>query len=287
MAVKSESQRVSLVGAGVNALLSVVKFTCGIAAGSSALISDAVDSSADVVNSLIGFWGIRASEKEADYDHEYGHERIECIASIFLSALMFMSGAYIVYRSIAELVQGSSFEGNYLISAGAALFSLAAKAVLCHFTKSAYLRSGSSALKAAYLNYRNDCFTEVAVVAGLAGAWFGLRWLDGVLSILLGAVIIKSGAEVLKSASDKLSDKACDSDTELMIRNLLLSVEGVKGIDMLKTRQFGSRIYIDAEIRVDGSLTLRESHTIAENAHDLIEHSMSEVKHIMIHVNPD
>lgn len=114
----------------------------------------------------------------------------------------------------------------------------------------------------------------------------GYPVLDTVASLVICVFIEKAAYEIFMDAIDKMVDKACDDETQDQIRTCVLEQEGVLGIDLLQTRVFGNKIYVDLEIRADGNKQLRETHGIAERVHDRIEQNFPKIKHIMVHVNP-
>ena len=197
-----------------NMVLSVVKFLAGIIAHSNAMISDAVHSASDVFSTVVVIIGIRLASKEADKEHPYGHERLECVAAIILAVVLFITGL------------------------------------------------------------------------GIGGARMGYPVMDSVASLVIFVFIVKAAYEIFKDAMDKMVDHSCDEETEKQIYDCVMENEQVRGIDLLQTRIFGNKIYVDVEILVDASYTLGEAHRIAESVHDHIEQKFSKVKHIMVHVNP-
>ena len=122
---------------------------------------------------------------------------------------------------------------------------------------------------------------------GILGARMGIVVLDPIASLVICFFIGKAAYDIFKDAIDKMVDKSCDEITEQKIINLALSQKGVIDVNALKTRWFGNRIYVDIEIAADKSSTLDEAHNIADKVHDEIEKEFSEIKHIMVHVNPD
>ena len=135
-------------------------------------------------------------------------------------------------------------------------------------------------------HHRSDSLSSIGSFAGILGARMGFIQLDSLASIIICIFVVKVSVDIFRDAAAKLTDKACDSKTAEEIRRITLSSEGVKGIDDLKTRQFGDKIYIDLEICADGSLTLFDAHKIAETVHDNIEKKIPHVKHCMVHINP-
>ena len=121
---------------------------------------------------------------------------------------------------------------------------------------------------------------------GIAGARLGFPIMDSIASLVIFVFIVKAAFDIFKDAMDKMVDRSCDEDTEKQIYECVMKNENVLGIDLLQTRIFGNKIYVDVEIQADGSISLQEAHNIAEAVHDDIERNFTKVKHIMVHVNP-
>ena len=111
--------------------------------------------------------------------------------------------------------------------------------------------------------------------------------MDSAASLVIFAFIAKASYDIFKDAIDKMVDHSCDEETERQIYECVMQSNEVRGVDSLHTRIFGNKIYVDVEIRVDGSYTLFRSHEIAEEVHENIERNFPLIKHIMVHVNPD
>lgn len=111
--------------------------------------------------------------------------------------------------------------------------------------------------------------------------------MDSIASLVIFVFIVKAAYSIFKDAMDKMVDHSCDGDTENAIRACVRKNKNVRGIDLLQTRIFGNKIYVDIEIALDGTMTLQQAHNIAEEVHDEIENDFPKVKHIMVHVNPE
>ena len=135
-------------------------------------------------------------------------------------------------------------------------------------------------------HHRSDALSSIGSLVGIGGAMLGLPILDPIASLVICVMIIKAAIDILKDALDKMIDSSCDEDTTERFKECIMGVEGVKRIDVLKTRMFSSKIYVDLEISVDSKLTLLESHNISENVHDALEENFPKIKHCMVHVNP-
>ncbi len=282
------AMRVSTVSIAVNLLLSAGKLLAGIFGRSGAMISDAVHSASDVFSTFIVIAGIRISAKKSDVNHPYGHERMECVASIILATVLMATGFGIGLGGLRTILSGKweSLAVPGVTALAAAIVSIAGKEWMYWYTRAAAKKINSGALMADAWHHRSDSLSSVGALIGIAGSRMGYPVLDPAASIVISAFIAKAAYEIFMDAVNKMVDKACAPETEDTIRRIVLEQEGVLGIDRLMTRLFGAKIYVDMEIAADGSRTLYETHGIAEQVHDAIEAHFPEVKHCMVHVNP-
>lgn len=285
---KKIAMKVSLVGILVNLGLSLFKLVAGILAKSGAMLSDAVHSASDVFSTIVVMVGIRLSSKEADKEHPYGHERLECVAAIVLAVVLFATGIGIGLSGGRKIVNGhyDMLEVPGAFAMIAAVVSIVVKEWMYWFTVIAANRINSGALKADAWHHRSDALSSVGALAGIFGARMGFPVLDSVASVVICMFIAKASFDIFKDAVDKMVDQSCDESTEESMRELIMAQDNVLGITSFHTRLFGSRIYVDAEIEADGGLTLIQAHDIAEKVHDAIESEFVLVKHCMVHVNP-
>ena len=282
------AMRVSAVSIGVNILLSVGKLLTGILGHSGAMVSDAVHSASDVFSTIIVIVGVRISGKASDRNHPYGHERLECVASIILATILFATGVGIGVNGLKTVLQGNYEELPIpgIMALAAAVISIAAKEWMYWYTRAAAKRIRSGALMADAWHHRSDSLSSVGDFVGIAGSRMGFPILDSAASVVISIFIGKAAYDIFMDAVDKMVDKACDKETEETLRKIALSQKGVLGIDRLMTRQFGAKMYVDMEIAADGNKTLYETHEIAEQVHNAIEAHFPDVKHCMVHVNP-
>ena len=280
--------RVSFVTIIGNVVLAVFKFLAGIIASSSAMVSDAVHSFSDVFSTIIVIIGVKISSRESDASHRYGHERMECMASMGLAAVLFATSLGIGYSGLTKIISSdySSLATPGLLALIAAIVSIVAKELMYHYTMHTAKKINSSSLKADAWHHRSDALSSVASLIGIGGAMMGVKILDPIVSIIICLVIVKAAFDILKESIDKLVDKSCDEETIKKMEETVLSIDGVLDLDDIKTRLFSNKIYVDIEICADGDLTLWDAHEIAENVHDKIEEDFKDVKHCMVHVNP-
>jgi len=282
------AMRVSAVSIAVNLLLSVGKLLAGIFGRSGAMVSDAVHSASDVFSTFIVIAGVRISSKKSDPHHPYGHERLECVASVILATVLVATGLGIGFGGIRTILyqDRQTLKVPGFSALAAAVISIAVKEWMYWYTRAAAKKINSGALMADAWHHRSDSLSSIGALVGIAGSRMGYPILDPAASIVISVFIAKASYEIFMDAVNKMVDRACDAGTEAEIRQIVLCQEGVLGIDSLMTRLFGAKIYVDMEIAADGSKTLYETHEIAEQVHDAIEKRFPEVKHCMVHVNP-
>ena len=282
------AKKVSVTTIIGNLVLSVLKLIAGIVAHSSAMISDAVHSASDVFSTFVVMIGIKLASKEPDKEHPYGHERLECVAAIVLAMVLFITGLGIGADALGNIVQGNynDLQVPGMLALVAAIISIVSKEGMYWYTRINAKRIDSSALMADAWHHRSDAFSSIGALVGIAGARMGFPVMDSIASLVIFLFIVKAAYDIFKDSIDKMVDHSCDEETEKDIFECVIENEDVMGVDLLQTRIFGNKIYVDVEIQVDGSYTLQEAHKIAEAVHDNIEKNFPKVKHIMVHVNP-
>ena len=282
------ANRVSFITIIGNVILSVVKFLAGIIAHSNAMISDAVHSASDVFSTIVVIIGIKLASKEADKEHPYGHERLECVAAIVLAMVLIITGLGIGAEALKNIAQGnySDLQVPGILALIAAIVSIVSKEAMYWYTRYYAKKIDSSALLADAWHHRSDAFSSIGALVGIGGARVGFPVMDSIASLVIFVFIVKAAYDIFKDAMDKMLDHSCDEETEKQIYDCVMKNEHVRGIDLLQTRIFGNKIYVDVEIQLYASYTLEEAHNIAETVHKDIEDSFPKVKHIMVHVNP-
>lgn len=276
---------VSIIG---NILLSGFKFFAGIFGHSGAMISDAIHSFSDVLTTIIAYFGVKISKKAADRAHPYGHERMECVASLVLGMLLMVTGLMVGAAGIKNILSGhyETLAVPGVIALVAAIVSIVVKEAMYWYTRHYALRINSAAFMADAWHHRSDAFSSVGSLVGIGGAMLGFPVLDSVASVVICLFILKVSCDILKDAISKMLDTSCGERYEAELRQFIEGQEDVVCVDLLRTRMFGNKVYIDSEIQVDGDKPLRESHAVADRVHNSVESNFPNIKHIMIHVNP-
>lgn len=276
---------VSLIG---NTVLSGFKMFAGIAGNSGAMISDAIHSFSDVLTTLIAWIGVKVSKKDADHSHPYGHERLECVASLILGFVLMITGIGVGKLGVENILSGD-YETLAIPSAialVAAVVSIIGKEAMYWYTRYYAKLINSTAFLADAWHHRSDALSSIGSLIGIAGAMLGFPVLDSVASVVICLFIVKVAYDITKDAFIKMLDTSCGEEYEKNLRECILSQQDVAGVDLLHSRMFGNKTYIDLEISVDGDKSLWEAHEVAERVHRDVEQRFSDIKHIMIHVNP-
>ena len=280
-----EGIKVAKVTLILNAFLAVIKFLAGLIGKSSAMISDAVHSFSDVFSTIVVIIGLQISSKKSDKDHPYGHERLESIAAIVLAFSLFVTGALIGIEGINNLKNQTIIIPKMFVIF-IALLSIVVKEWMYQYTIKESKKINSDSLKADAWHHRSDALSSIGALIGVTGSILGIWYFDIAASIIIALIIIKVSLDIFLEGVNKLVDKSCDEETIKEIKSIINSIDGVKSIDLLKTRIFGNKIYIDLEIGADKNLSFLRAHDIAHEVHDKIESKIKHVKHCMVHVNP-
>ncbi len=278
--------KLSLVGILGNVFLAGFKLLAGIFGNSGAMISDAVHSLSDVFATFVAYFGVLLAKQPEDEEHPYGHERLECVASLILGLILAGTGLGIGYSGIHKLLLHEELKIPTLLPLIAALISIAVKEVMFWYTMYYARKMDSSAFKADAWHHRSDALSSVGSFAGIGLAKLGFPIMDPIASLVICLFILKVAFDISKDAIDRMLDTSCDKDMEQNLRSFIEAQPGVEQVDLLHTRKFGNKIYIDLEIAAQRDISLIQAHEIAENVHNSVEQKYPNVKHIMIHVNP-
>ena len=280
--------RISLVTIAGNVLLTAFKLFAGILGSSGAMISDAIHTLSDVLTTVIAWLGTRFSSRKPDRAHPYGHERVECVASLVLGFLLLLTAISIGTTGVRVIVTGryNHAPAPTPVALVAAVVSIVAKEAMFWYTRHYAKKINSTAFMADAWHHRSDALSSLGALIGIGGAMLGVPVMDPIAAVVICLCILKVAFDVHMDAFKKMLDTACPEEDEARIRALILSDPDVIRLDRLRTRLFGSKIYVDADVCVDRALSLEQACAITSRVHDTVEQNCSNIKHIMIHVNP-
>ena len=283
---QAAATKVSVISMATNVILTVAKFAAGVVAHSGAMISDAVHSASDIFSGLIVLIGVRISSKAPDDKHPYGHERFECVAALLLSGILALVGGTIGVNAVKDIIGGRVQEAPGILALVAAVISIVTKETLFWYTRGYAKKYRSTALHAEAWHQRSDALSSIGALIGIAGARMGVPVMEPIASLIIALFILRVAVRIFRDAIDQMVDHSASEETEAAFRETAMEQPGVQGVELLRTRMFGNRVYVDLEIAADPGLSLAAAHEIAERVHDAIEQTYPDVKHIMVHVNP-
>ena len=283
---QAAATKVSVISMATNVILTIAKFAAGVVAHSGAMISDAVHSASDIFSGLIVLIGVRISSKAPDDKHPYGHERFECVAALLLSGILALVGGTIGVNAVKDIIGGRVQEAPGILALVAAVISIVTKETLFWYTRGYAKKYRSTALHAEAWHQRSDALSSIGALIGIAGARMGVPVMEPIASLIIALFILRVAVRIFRNAIDQMVDHSASEETEAAFRETAMEQPGVQGVELLRTRMFGNRVYVDLEIAADPGLSLAAAHEIAERVHDAIEQTYPDVKHIMVHVNP-
>lgn len=282
--------KVSLLSLILNILLSAAKLGCGILGHSSGLVADSVHSLSDVVTTLIVMAAFFVASKNADNNHQYGHDKYESLASFCIAIILAYTGIKLGYESLCSILNQEYLHAEIptFLTLVIAAISIAIKGIMFKITIRAGKRIHSDSLTADAWHHLSDSLSSIGSLLGIVCArYLGILIADKIAGVIICLFILKVAYDIGILAVKKLTDTSCTMKEQKEIEQIVYSFPQVKHIDSLKTRLFGDGYYLDLEIALDAQSTLYESHCVAESIHDEIEKQIPEVKHCLIHMNPD
>ncbi len=279
------ASRTTWVSVAVNIVLSATQIAVGVLAKSQGLVADGVHSLSDLVADFVVLLAGRQSQKDADIDHPYGHQRFENAASLVLGLLLLGVGAGMIWSAVGKLETPASIPTAHPVALWVALAALAAKELLFRYMLRVAKLVKSSMLVANAWHARSDAASSLVVGLGLIGNLMGYPMLDPIAALVVGLMVGKMGWSFGWDALHDLMDRAIDEEEVEAIRATLRETPGVAGVHDVRTRKMGDMVVVDAHIEVDANLTVEEGHNIAVAARAAVMRR-HRVLNLMTHVDP-
>ncbi len=282
-----DGRAITLVGALVNGLLIVLKFIAGIYGNSQALIADAVHSISDLFTDAVVLIGLWLGRKAPDEQHQFGHARIETLASAVVGIALIATAMYLGLEAAYNIYNhtGSHPKSLALIGAGV---SIVFKEALYHYTVRTGRRIKSQLIVANAWHHRSDSFSSVAVLVGVAGTLINPGWyvLDSFAALLVSFFIAKVGLTFFKKSLLEFIDTAPQPEIVSRINQCALSVKGVINTHDLRARTSGGLYQMEIHIVVDGHLTVIEGHRIAKEVEACLIEDIKDLERVVVHIDP-
>ena len=279
------ARRSTWVSVGVNLALSTLQIAVGWAARSQALIADGLHSMSDLVSDAVVLVANHHSQKDADADHPYGHQRFETAASLALGMILLMVGAGMLWSAAGKLQHPETVETVHIAALWIAGVALAGKELLFRYMLKVAKQVKSSMLVANAWHARSDAASSLVVGVGIVGNLLGYPILDPIAAAIVGFMVAKMGWSFGWDALHDLVDRSADEAEVQAIRQTLKETPGVSEVHDVRTRKMGDLIAVDAHLEVNARLTVEQGHDIAVAARERVM-TRHRVINLMTHVDP-
>jgi len=285
--IKKLKAKASYVGAAVNVLQAAIKISFGILGQSAALIADGIHSLSDLLSDLLVIIAVRLGSREADREHPYGHRRFETIATVLLGVSLIAIGVGISWSVIERMNNPESLPTPNPLGLAIAATSIVINEWLYHYTKTIAKKTRSKLLMANAWHQRSDAISSVVVLFGIGAVMLGYPLADAIAAILVALMVAKIGLNLVLNSIKELVDTSLPPKLLSEIRTSIMSIDGVEGIHLLRSRQMGEDALIDAHIIVDPRITVSEGHTISDIVRDELISCFDDVIDVLVHVDPE
>jgi cation diffusion facilitator family transporter len=280
-------RRVTWAGLFVNLVLCAIKFAAGIFGRSQAVVADAIHSLTDLTTDIAVLAGSHYWSRPPDENHPYGHRRLETLITVFIGVVLIAAGIGIGWKAISTLHQEHAAPPGW-IAVVAALVSIVCKESLYRWTAISGRRIKSPALAANAWHHRTDAFSSIPVLVAVAGARLFPAWsfLDHVGAVVVSIFILHASIKIIWPSLGELIDVGAPMETQKKIREIAHRNKGVLQVHDIRTRYISTSVQVDLHIVVDGCITVREGHTIADDVKNRITGEIPEVLDVVVHVDP-
>jgi cation diffusion facilitator family transporter len=281
------TQRATLVGAGVNLLLAVVKILFGVIGHSQSLLADGLHSLSDLLSDGLVLFAAYHAKEAPDDEHPYGHGRFETAGTLALGLFLFLVGAGVIWDAVERLFSPEALLVPSMTTLWVAAFSIVANEALYFYTQHLAKQIRSDLLRANAWHHRSDSISSVVVLVGIGGTLVGLPYLDAIAAVLVGLMILHIGWQLVWQSVHELVDSGLEEQRVEEIKQVITSVAGVKDVHMLRTRKMGGHASADVHVQVASWLSVSEGHRISEVVMQRLLESVEELVDVTVHIDPE
>jgi cation diffusion facilitator family transporter len=284
---EADVRKVTWIGLLTNIGLSGLKFAAGYFGRSQALIADAIHSLTDTMTDIAVIAGSHYWSRPPDKNHPYGHRRLETLVTAFIGLMLAAAGVGIGWEAISTLHNKQAPPPGW-VALYAAMVSIIVKEVLYRWTAAVGKKIKSPALAANAWHHRTDAISSLPVLVAVGGALIFPSWsfLDHVGAVVVSIFILHASLKIIWPAASELIDAGAPEEIQKQIAQIAGNASGVWEVHAVRSRYISSSIQIDMHIVVDGNISVREGHTIADNVENSIITAIPEILDVVVHVDP-
>ena len=283
----AKALRTTGIGIVINGTLATIKIAAGVLGNSYALIADGIESSSDVVSSIVTFVGLKIAARPATAKHPFGRGRAETLAAFIVSAALMIAAVAITIQSIHEIITPHHAPAAFTLVVLIAV--ILAKEILFRVALKRAEESQSLAVKTDAWHHRSDAITSLAAFIGISIALIGgpgYESADDWAALVAAFVIGVSSVFLMRSALGELTDRALDGVWVERVKQIAQTVPGVEGTHRCWIRKHGFDLFVELDVIVDGDLTVRAGHEIAHQVYQAVRTELPVVRRVLIHVEP-
>jgi cation diffusion facilitator family transporter len=290
--MSKEGARVTIVGMIINVFLTALKIIFGIFGHSAALIADGLHSLSDLMSDIVVIFSIKISARPEDDSHNYGHGKIETLASAVVGLMLLAAGGLILYEGVTKIYDyllGVPIVTPAAITFYIALLSIIVKELLYQYTHRVAKKLQSDLIEVNAWHHRSDAFSSVGVAAGIGIAvLFGEKWaiLDPIVAVILAAYILYIALKILYNSLNDLMEASLPPEVNNEIIQIISECSNVLNIHSLKTRKLGSAKAIDVHIMIEPDFTVKESYSIQKHIEKRLKERFGAETYVIIKVEP-
>lgn len=284
----TKARHSTLIGIATNGTLAIIKAAAGILGHSYALVADAIESSSDVVSSIIVYMGLRVAAQPPSETHPYGKGRAETIAAAIVAVMLLIAAVLIGRQSVYEIITPHHAPAPFTL--GVLLFVVIVKEGLFRFVIKVGEETSSAAVTADAWHHRSDAITSAAAFIGISIALIGGKGYevaDDWAALLASTIIAINGWTMLMPALQELTDASPDKSLIEQVRTIAQEVDGVRGTHRCWMRKLGFDHYVDLDVMVDETISVRDGHDIAHRVQDEVRTQMPLITRVTVHIEPD
>jgi len=266
-------------------ILILVKIVAWFITDSVSVLATLLDSSLDVLASLVNLVAVHHALQPADKEHRFGHGKAEALAGMGQAMFIAGSAGFLLLQAVGRLIHPQEITSGLEVGVGVMIFSIVATLALLSFQKYVIKQTNSTAIKADALHYKTDLLVNASVIVALILTFYGRGYFDALFGIGIAIFILYSAWEIVKESIDLLMDHELPDEEREKIRQFVINHPGALGLHDLRTRRSGTRIFIQLHLELDSTLSLLAAHEIADHVENELVKLFTDAE-VLIHEDP-